>query len=292
MKIGIQNRIKAYNQLAKLLKEENQIESIKQISNKLGVPFGTLYNWHKYDGSPYGKRKLEYNKELFYILGALFGDGCAYHWKKMNKYMVIVTGEKDFIEKYADKLERCVRKKIKGYPERSKNVWHLKTWNIELYRLFKKVRENRSFLSEIMKNGDYYNNSLQFIEGFFDAEGCIKIIKEKVRKTPKICLDITNTDYPLLEIIRNLLQEKLDIEARYSIQKPGIGKDGLFRKEAYHLRIYKKDYIKKFFENMSTIKLKSEKINYVNNWLNRESNSKSSNNSSLSVPNLQVATNH
>jgi len=111
-------------------------------------------------------------------------------------------------------------------------------------------------------------SALLFVEGFFDAEGCVKIIKEKVRKTPKICLDITNTDFRILEVVKKLLQEHLGIEARYSIQKPEIGKDGSLRKVAYHLRIYKKEFVKIFFENISTTKLKEEKVIYVKNWLN------------------------
>ena len=104
-----------------------------------------------------------------------------------------------------------------------------------------------------------------FVEAFFDAEGCVKIIKEKIRKTPKICLDTTNTNLKLLDLIRRLLKEHLGIEARYSIQKA----DGIKNKQiAYHLRIYKKEFVKKFFENISTTKLKEEKVLYVKNWLN------------------------
>jgi hypothetical protein len=39
---------------------------------------------------------------------------------------------------------------------------------------------------------------------------------------------------------------------------------------AYHLRIYKKDYVKIFLQNISTTKLKEEKKIYVSNWFNRE----------------------
>jgi hypothetical protein len=67
-----------------------------------------------------------------------------------------------------------------------------------------------------MKESDYRSNSLAFIEGFFDAEGCIKIIKEPVRITPKICLDITNITFKYLNLIRMLLMKHLIVEARYS----------------------------------------------------------------------------
>lgn len=269
MKSAVETRIKAYS-LMKELKKKNVpwTELIKKINNKFNVPYHTIYHWHKYENSPFGKRKLEYNREIFYVLGALLGDGCAYYWKKGKIYMVIVSGEKEFINKYSDKLFLCMGKKIKGYPERSKNVWHLKTCNIELYTLLKDVRKNLDFLSNLLEKGNDYENSLQLIEGYFDAEGCVKVIKEPVRKTPKICLDLCSTDYPVLELIKQLLKEHLNIEARYSIQKPFIGRDGSPRKKLYHLRIYKKEYIRKFFEHLSTIKLKPEKVSYVENWLN------------------------
>ena len=108
-------------------------------------------------------------------------------------------------------------------------------------------------------------HAVEFIEGFFDAEGCVKIIKEKIRKTPKICLDITNTNKDYLDVIRLLLSEFLGVETEYSIQKPIYKKN---KKTAYHLRIYRKEYIRTFFDNISTTKLKDEKIKYVEKWLN------------------------
>ena len=44
--------------------------------------------------------------------------------------------------------------------------------------------------------------------------------------------------------------------------------DFSFKKLAYHLRIYKKEFVRKFFENINTTKLKEEKMIYVENWLN------------------------
>ena len=38
--------------------------------------------------------------------------------------------------------------------------------------------------------------------------------------------------------------------------------------ESYHLRIYKKEYIRNFLKNFNTTKLKPEKVIYVDNWLN------------------------
>lgn len=265
MKQRIEKRVEAYKHLQEL---KNNIEikpsDIREISNKFNVNYATLYDWYKYDTSPFGKRKLKYEKELFYILGALLGDGCAYRWKKMNRYMVMLVGEKEFIDKFSIKITECTGRKVKGNINRSSNVWQLVTLNFELYSLLKEIKKDRNKLLTLPSFREYAN-SLQFVEGYFDAEGCVKVIKESVRKTPKICLDICSTDYVALEIIRKALDEHLSIEARYSIQKPIYEKN---KQTAYHLRIYKKEFIRKFFENISTIKLKSEKIEYVTKWLN------------------------
>lgn len=211
-------------------------------------------------------KNLINNHHLFYVLGALLGDGCLYHWKN-NYYYVILIGDEKFTAKYADRVTQCTGIKSKNYINRSQNVWFVRCNNFRLYLLFKKVREDLNYLEELMKQSDE-NSALLFIEGFFDAEGCVKIIKEEVRKTPKICLDITNTNFKFLELIRKLLKHYLNIEARYSAQDAYLSKDGFMRQRVYHLRIYKKEYVKRFLENINTTKLKEEKVIYVENWLN------------------------
>ena len=166
-----------------------------------------------------------------------------------------MVGDKAFTEKYAGMLSKCTGKVVKPHIDRSKNIWFVKANSFQLFTLFKKVRVDTEYL-ELLLHQSGRQSSLLFIEGFFDAEGCVKIIKEPVRITPKICLDLTNTNKVYLEIIRSLLQEILGIEARYSIQKAFMGKDGFPRQQVYHLRIYKRASIRKFLENIETTKVK------------------------------------
>lgn len=195
------------------------------------------------------------------MLGALLGDGCLYRYK-ITQHRVILIGDKNFTTKYSDQLFLCTNKKDKAYINRSKNIWFVNSNNFKLFSLFQKTRHNINYLEKLIKeNGK--EASILFVEGFFDAEGCVKIIKEKIRKTPKICLDITNTNYDYLEIIKNILKDIFKIEARYSTQKAYIGKDGFQRKTCYHLRIYKKEYVKIFIENIHTTKLKDKKVFHV-----------------------------
>lgn len=260
-------RLRAFDLMTKLkINNSPQKEVIDKIMVEFGVPKGTLYGWYL-NGKPHGRKgKITTNPELFYVLGALLGDGCLYNWKITNNYVILV-GDNKFATKYADMVSECSGKKAKAYIDRSKNIWFVKSNNFELYSIFKKIREDLDYLRELIRqNGK--KSALLFVEGFFDAEGCVKIIKEKVRKTPKICLDITNTNQGFLEIVRILLKENLDIEAHYSNQEAYLSKDGSPKKKAYHLRIYKKEYVKRFFENISTTKLKDEKMDYLTNWLN------------------------
>ena len=263
-------RMKAFDHLVNL-KGENleRKEIVSRIHKKFKISPSIIYSWYSERNLPHGRKgKIIYNSSLFYILGALLGNGCAYRWKITNNWNILV-GEKEFTEKYTDHLKECIDNPVKPYIIRSKNIWSAKTNNFELYSLFVKIRSSNEFLSNLLEKSNK-KESLLFVEGFFDAEGCIKVIKEKVRKTPKICLDITNTNYNYLKNIEETLFKHLNIPSRYSIQRGAIGKGGVGGKTAYHLRIYKKADIKKFLENISTIKLKDYKKVYVKNWLERE----------------------
>ena len=259
-------RLKAFDRLTELKRiDSSRKEIIEKIYDEFGIPKQNLKTW--YDGvfRPFGRRgNLTYKPELLYVLGALLGDGCVYKWKITNNYVILV-GDKNFTDKYAERVSLCIGKRDRAYIDRSKNIWFVKSNNYALHELFKKVRTDTSYLESLINTR---KEAMLFVEGFFDAEGCVKIIKERVRKTPKICLDITNTNYEYLELIKKLLQKALNIEARYSIQKAFVGKDGCPRQKVYHLRIYKKEDVRIFLENVKTTKLKEEKVAFVEAWIN------------------------
>lgn len=236
---------------------------IDKINAEYYIPRGTLYDWYKDKHIPWGRAgKVVYRAEIFYVIGALLGDGCLYKWKPTNNYVVLV-GDKKFTTKYAKYLNVCTNKKTRSYIDRNKNIWFVRANNFELYELFKKSRFDVTYLEHLItKSGSLA--ALLFIEGFFDAEGCVKLIKESSRKTPKVCLDITNTNKELLNLIHSLLTRYLNIDGHFSSQKP-IGN----RKACHHLRIYRKDDIRKFLKLVPTTKLKANKALLVKNWLNQ-----------------------
>jgi hypothetical protein len=200
---------------------------------------------------------------LLYVLGALLGDGCIYFWKHL--YQVWLVGEEEFASNFANKISSCIGRKVRSYPYRGRNVWFVVLANAELYFLLESVRDNPELLMQLVNQGRACSNALQLVEGFFDAEGCIKVIKEPSRQTPKICLDITNTEIRFQEVMRTCIKQVLGIDTRLVTQKDKRPN----RKIVYHLRIYRKKDIQKFLKFIHTIKMKPEKSGNVERWLGK-----------------------
>jgi len=265
-RINNELKLKTYDSMQKMKKRNfTRQEIIHKLHIKSQVSLQVLYGWYSNKYTPHGRKgKVIFKPKLFYIIGALLGDGCLYNWKITYNYIILV-GDKAFTTKYAKILSLCTGVKSKPYIDRNKNIYFVRNNNYMLYRLFEKARKNTKYLERLLHLNKGY--MLPFVEGFFDAEGCVKIIKEKTRHLPKICLDFTNTNINYLEIIRKILKNQLKIEARHSIQKQSGN-----RKTVYHLRIYKKASVRIFFEKINTTKLKKEKITFVQNWLENDYN--------------------
>jgi len=218
------------------------------------------------------EKELTHNPELFYVLGAVLGDGYTYGWKdkKREHFRVgLDVKNKIFALKYAQKISKGMGSKINACYYANKELWFVRLDNKELYLLVTKLRFSPDLIvSLINKNDKSLSKAINFIEGFFDADGCVKIINDSARKIPKIRLDFMSTDSNRIEVIRILLERYLGIKAKYSNQDAYISKDGFPRKKAYHLRIYKKEFVKRFLKKIKTIKLYNKKIPYVEKWMN------------------------
>jgi hypothetical protein len=260
----LEKRLEAYEKFQELLsRNKSTYEVVHTISKQFGVSQSTVYAWTR-GRSPVGRRsgRIIYTKELFYVIGSLLGDGSIYFWK--NAYTIWLLGEREFCLKYARFIPSCTSKRrATAYPYRGRNVWFVKFHNAELYFLIRRIRKDLSVLSNLLKAGNISANRVKLIEGFFDAEGCVKVIKESVRRTPKICLDFSNTDANLLDLIKIALKSALGIEATITSQKDKRPN----RKMMHHVRIYSKDGVRKFFQHLSTIKNNPAKARYVENWL-------------------------
>jgi intein-encoded DNA endonuclease-like protein len=236
---------------------------VDRISSSYGITKTTVYQWYK-GQTPFGRRagRIARVPELLYVLGALLGDGCIYHWR--NLFQIWLVGEEAFTAKFALKLSQCIGRKVKNYRYGSKSAWFVRVENAELYFLFQSIRSDHSLVQRIIEETDPVAGWDQFIEGFFDAEGCVKIIRGRERKTPKACLDFCNTDYELLELVRRAMSEQFGIESGMSIQAAVPP-----RKTVYHLRIYSKEGIAKFLSVVHTTKLTADRKKVVDVWLSK-----------------------
>ena len=263
-----QQRLQAFDYLCQLKNEGySRQDTLQKIKERFNIPVGTLYLWHTGTSVPFGRKgTITSCPELYYVIGALLGDGCLYNWNITNHFTILV-GAECFAKKYATKIFTCTGKLGKAYIDRTKGIWFVKVNNYALFSMFKQCREDANYLSHFIVTASR-EEKIHFIEGFFDAEGCVKIINDKSRKLPKICLDITNTNREYLDSIQNILETLLSIDSRYSIQPAHLGTDGYHRKTTYHLRVYRKAHIAKFFQHINTIKLTPVKQQYLQNWMN------------------------
>lgn len=237
----------------------------RMISNEFGISERTVYRWIG-GKDPLGERAgtVLVRQGLFYAIGALLGDGCIYFWR--NLYQVWVYGEREFVSKFASKISECLNRKVPFHPNRRRNVWFVHIDNAELFLLIKSIREDLNILERMLEEGVARPNALEFVEGFFDAEGCVKVVKDSARKTPKICLDFTNTNIRLQELTQRFLRRYLGIEPKLLTQYDKRNN----RKPVHHLRIYKKSDIETFLASISTTKMKSYKTKFVEKWLEKK----------------------
>src|SRR3989344_4889444 len=120
--------LEAYDEL-KLLKANGYTkkEAIDTIHEQYGIKVSRLYSWFNEKWYPYGRRgKIRICNELFYVLGALLGDGCMYNYRITNNFIILV-GDEEFATKYAEKLTICTGRIAKAYIDRSKNIWFVRT---------------------------------------------------------------------------------------------------------------------------------------------------------------------
>ena len=148
-------RLRAFD-LVNKLKGSNMAkkEVIDKINAEFNIPKETLNQWYSGAIVPFGRKgELMYKPQLFYVLGALLGDGCIYNWRITNNYIILV-GDKNFTIKYAGMLEQCINRKVIPYIDRSKNIWFVRSNNFKLFSLFKKSREDLDNLGLLIKQSD------------------------------------------------------------------------------------------------------------------------------------------
>ena len=96
-------------------KDYSRQELIEKINKEFGIPKGALYDWYSGRYIPCGRKgSITKNPELFYVIGALLGDGCIYNWKITRNYVILV-GDKKFTDKFSKFIGFCTNIKTKSY---------------------------------------------------------------------------------------------------------------------------------------------------------------------------------
>ena len=162
-----------------------------------------------------------------YLMGVLFGDGTCNYSKSNRAYQV-------WIDQHI-KNEDIAKKTKSLFIDSGFNVHYyyflnkvrVRVYSKELYKLFKEMRLNPK---------DYFNNlsnhdKLEFIAGFFDAEGTV---------TDRYVM--YNMEKKLLDVMKSFLE----VSIKCYIYKFG---------KVYGLQIYRKNDMKKFKEIIPSIKI-------------------------------------
>jgi intein-encoded DNA endonuclease-like protein len=138
------------------------------------------------------------SKELSYILGVRYGDGCL---RKTRNWHMFILGavNKDFVECFRDCCCKLLNKK--ELPRINIKKQKKKEWNDVYfcnitskqfyYFLLKPISEHHAFIQK---------NPLDFLRGFFDSEGSFSL---------KSCmhLRVGNTNKEIMDYVKKLLDE-------------------------------------------------------------------------------------
>jgi intein-encoded DNA endonuclease-like protein len=198
------------------------------------------------------------------VVGAVLGDG--YLFRPGNGFLVgLDVRSKEFAERFAGKQSVVLGRKVKAHFYSGNRIWFVRVRSKTLFDIIERVRISPASLTSWLHEGEFRQNFAEFLSGFFDAEGCIKVVKEKERKTAKICLDITNTSKPLLDIVNSLVAESLGFAGRLSVQDDTRGS----RKPAYHLRFYQKSHVEAVLSTINSPKLTAEKRELLRAWVSK-----------------------
>jgi len=188
------------------------------------------------------------SKELGYILGVIYGDGC------LNKYTIkLKVKDLDFAETFA-----------KNILEWSGYGCSIKKDDFELYIVtFHSVRACK-FLSSIkfvdIKNWER-ENKISFLRGLFDSEGCVPDTSKRAKS-----IIFYNSNKKIIDITSFLLNE-LGINHSITSRKPSKGKIGkwkFIRKKNYCISITNYENKNKFYRDIGfSIKRKQDRLLYL-----------------------------
>jgi len=264
----IEKRLQAYDKCLELNKGGLKAIEIWNILKESGieVKYETIGSWIRGERNPYKKlNTIQDDKKLPYIIGLLMGDGYFYKVMKNGSYnngrIVLGVKDKDLAQNFALSISHIFgnKRSYKINWSEDKRVYVVEVRSKELVELL--LRDFNDLLKVIKISES------SFIQGFFDAEGCINIKYQKGRIYPRIFL--TNSDIRLINYVKNYFQ-KIGISSNIQINTKGgkektiLGKKTKTIKDCYNLAIENFQGIKKFAEEINfTVNRKKDKLDNV-----------------------------
>lgn len=251
MSLAMEERMNLYNQALKI--REKKGWGKYRISEKMDVSPSTIGSWiyegRRPDRKPSGN-PIEWeptkSKELSYVIGVLYGDGCVYRSKHQYGIRLGVNDRK-FAEEFKNSIEKIgLNPSIYKTEEQNKSPYIVSAYSKQFVSWFQG-------LNLIDSKQYYWGFKKQFVKGMYDSDGGLYIQNGK-RSPRRVKVYIGNTNRNLLELIKKALST-LDIPSYISRLKEG-GK----RKASYSLSVSKlTDVVSFLIEIGSSIERKSLK---------------------------------
>jgi intein-encoded DNA endonuclease-like protein len=208
-------RIKLYDEVKRLRRDGLRYsEIIEDIQRRYGVTLSKSHisYWTHGIHDPYNGRYipsiefLEPSEELAYVIGVKVGDGYTYKRRRTVKgYNKAIIGLEVKDREFAVEFGRYLAKILKREPIKPRyrndvGRYVVEIWSQTLYELLKKPVD----LDKLKKYIEHCERCMAaFIKGFADSEGYVN---------KRGCIYISNTDYELLEYVKDLLK-RLGIES-------------------------------------------------------------------------------
>jgi intein-encoded DNA endonuclease-like protein len=216
------------------------------------------------------KVNIDASAELAYIIGAFLGDGSLYY-KNGNYSVILQTTDFDFAETFNKAICIFLKKKC------SYKIYFW--WKRAMYRVWVSSKVLYNFLRQVKANIKVANPIIEkfpsdFIRGFADAEGSVYyyFTKRNGKEFPTYGINLSNTDYRYLEVVKNALRKHFRIESFIHLESkkgkvkftPTYNKFFIQKKNCYGLHICRQVDVLKFAKCVGfTIKRKQITLDHI-----------------------------
>jgi hypothetical protein len=215
-----------YRQAIKLRKEKEW--GSRRIARRVGNSEWTVANWIYRGKRPVVRGYFDPTPtpDLAYLLGARYSD------VSVDDRFKLEAIDKDFVEGFLRCLSKVMGRPYKMY-KKGKGTWATRGYDKTLINFMKKPLDHHKPIIEAYP--------ADFLRAFFDGEGSVTEIVKKERVYG--CVAAVNTNFEIIEYVRNLLQEKFSLRPTLGVDKRTNNGRWKIR---YIVRLYRMDNIRRF----------------------------------------------